>query len=305
MTPHVTVGMDESPESLAAALWAAEEASLLDVPLHLIHVEEWPVTAEVPVLSAESLVERYGTLLHATADRVRDDRPGLDVTTEMARGRAPAELTDAANEAEVTVLGSRGLGGVVGFLIGSVSLAVVGRARRPVVLVRSGASSSGAGSDDAGSEDAGPGAADSGNVGSGIVLGVDIEQPCDPLLAFAFGEAARRDEELRILHSWSPSPAYGHTAILDPAVGSGLGRKATEGLAGMVRPWRSKFPAVRVTEQAVVGPAAAALVDASRSAGLLVVGRRSRRSPVGPHLGHVAHAVIHHSPAPVAVVPFE
>lgn len=41
MTPHVTVGMDESPESLAAALWAAEEASLLDVPLHLIHVEEW------------------------------------------------------------------------------------------------------------------------------------------------------------------------------------------------------------------------------------------------------------------------
>ncbi|MEV4876825.1 universal stress protein [Streptomyces cyaneofuscatus] len=296
MTPHVTVGMDESPESLAAALWAAEEAALLDVPLHLIHVEEWPVTAEVPVLSAESLVERYETLLRATADRVRSERPGLDVTTEMARGRAPAELTAAANEAEVTVLGSRGLGGVVGFLIGSVSLAVVGRARRPVVLVRSGSPSSGAGSGDPGSG--------SGS-GSGIVLGVDIEQPCDPLLAFAFGEAARRDEELRVLHSWSPSPAYGYTAILDPAVGSGLGRKAAEGLAGMLRPWRSKFPAVRVTEQAVVGPAAAALVDASRSAGLLVVGRRSRRSPVGPHLGHVAHAVIHHSPAPVAVVPFE
>ncbi|MFD3742801.1 universal stress protein UspA [Streptomyces sp. CB00316] len=290
MTPHVTVGMDESPESLAAALWAAEEASLLDVPLHLMHVEEWPVTAEVPVLSAESLVERYETLLRATAERVRSERPGLDVTTQMARGRAPAELTAAANEAEVTVLGSRGLGGVVGFLIGSVSLAVVGRARRPVVLVRSGSPSSGTGS---------------GDTGSGIVLGVDIEQPCDPLLAFAFGEAARRDEELRIVHSWSPSPAYGYTAILDPGVGSGLGRKAAEGLAGMVRPWRSKFPAVRVTEQAVVGPAAAALVEASRSAGLLVVGRRSRRSPVGPHLGHVAHAAIHHSPAPVAVVPFE
>lgn len=242
------------------------------------------------MLSAESLVERYWTLLRATADRVRDDRPGLDVTTEMARGRAPAELTAAANEAEVTVLGSRGLGGVVGFLIGSVSLAVVGRARRPVVLVRSGSASSGAGS---------------GDPGSGIVLGVDIEQPCDPLLAFACGEAVRRDEELRIVHSWSPSPAYGYTAILDPGVGSGLGRRAAEELAEMVRPWRSKFPAVRVTEQAVVGPAAAALVDASRSAGLLVVGRRSRRSPVGPHLGHVAHAAIHHSPAPVAVVPFE
>ncbi|MFF6909092.1 universal stress protein [Streptomyces sp. NPDC012389] len=293
MTAHVTVGMDESPESLAAALWAAEEASLLGVGLRLIHVEEWPVTAEVPVLSAESLVERYETLLRATADRVRSERPGLDVTTEMARGRAPAELTAAANESEVTVLGSRGLGGVVGFLIGSVSLAVVGRARRPVVLVRSPA--------------AGPPASAAGadGAGSGIVLGVDIDSPCDPLLAFAFGEAARRDVELRVLHSWSPSPAFGYTAILDPGVGSGLGRKAADGLAEMLRPWRSKFPAVRVTERVSVGPAAAELVDASRSAGLLVVGRRSRRSPVGPHLGHVAHAVIHHSPAPVAVVPFE
>ncbi|AGK75409.1 Stress-inducible protein [Streptomyces microflavus DSM 40593] len=290
MTPQVTVGMDESPESLAAALWAAEEASLLDVPLHLVHVEEWPVTAEVPVLSAESLVERYESLLHATADRVRQGRPGLDVVTEMARGRAPGVLTAAANESEVTVLGSRGLGGVVGFLIGSVSLAVVGRARRPVVLVRSDSSSSGA---------------DAGSTRAGIVLGVDTEQPCDPLLAFAFGEAARRNEELRVVHSWSPPPAYGYSAVLDPSLGSGLGRQATEGLAEMVRPWRHKFPAVRVTEQAVAGPAAAELVDASRSAGLLVVGRRSRRSPVGPHLGHVAHAVIHHSPAPVAVVPFE
>ncbi|MFJ5737986.1 universal stress protein [Streptomyces microflavus] len=290
MTPQVTVGMDESPESLAAALWAAEEASLLDVPLHLVHVEEWPVTAEVPVLSAESLVERYESLLHATADRVRQGRPGLDVVTEMARGRAPGVLTAAANESEVTVLGSRGLGGVVGFLIGSVSLAVVGRARRPVVLVRSDSSSSGA---------------DVGSTRAGIVLGVDTEQPCDPLLAFAFGEAARRNEELRVVHSWSPPPAYGYSAVLDPSLGSGLGRQAAEGLAAMVRPWRHKVPAVRVTERAVAGPAAAELVDASRSAGLLVVGRRSRRSPVGPHLGHVAHAVIHHSPAPVAVVPFE
>lgn len=296
MTPHDTVGMDESPESLAAALWAAEEAALLGVPLRLVHVEKWPVTAEVPVLSAASPVERYGSLLPATADRVRDDHPGLDVTTEMARGRAPAELTAAADESEVTVLGSRGLGGVVGFLIGSVSLAVVGRARRPVVLVRSGPSPSGV---------RGTGGDDPGGARSGIVLGVDIDQPCDPLLAFAFGEAARRDEELRIVHSWSPPPAYGCSAVLDPGVGSGLGRKAADGLAGMVRPWRSRFPAVRVTERAVAGSAAAELVDVDRSTALLVVGRRSRRSPVGPHLGHVAHAAIHHSPAPVAVVPFE
>ncbi|MFS4095412.1 universal stress protein [Streptomyces sp. AF1A] len=47
------------------------------------------------------------------------------------------------------------------------------------------------------------------------------------------------------------------------------------------------------------------IVDASREASLLVVGRRTRTSPLGTHVGHVAHAVLHHAPAPVAVVPHD
>ncbi|MFI9004260.1 universal stress protein [Streptomyces sp. NPDC053541] len=52
-----------------------------------------------------------------------------------------------------------------------------------------------------------------------------------------------------------------------------------------------------------MGPAAYHLVEASQDADLVIVGRRTRRVPVGPHLGHVAHAVIHHGRAPVVVVP--
>ncbi|WP_373302793.1 universal stress protein [Streptomyces litmocidini] len=52
-----------------------------------------------------------------------------------------------------------------------------------------------------------------------------------------------------------------------------------------------------------LGPPAYQPVEASRDARLVVVGRRSRRVPLGARLGHVAHAVIHHGPAPVAVVP--
>lgn len=44
------------------------------------------------------------------------------------------------------------------------------------------------------------------------------------------------------------------------------------------------------------------LVDASRKASLVVVGRKIRRSPIGAHIGPVTHAVLHHSTAPVAVV---
>ncbi|NEC17794.1 universal stress protein [Streptomyces parvus] len=293
MTRHVTVGLDESPESRAAALWAAREAAQRGAALRLMHVEEWPITPEIPLTSTQSLVERYETLLRETADLARRDRPGLEVTTELVRGRAVEELTRAANEAEVTVLGSRGLGGVVGFLVGSVSLGVIGKVRRPVVLVRR-------------PEETDATASAEAPIGTGdrIVLGVDLDHPCDALLSFAFGQADRGNAALQVVHSWAPPPSYGYAAILDPGVGSGLGQRAAEGLTDLLRPWRAEFPRVEVTERAVMGPAADELLRASRGAGLVVVGRRGSRA-LGFHIGHVAHAVIHHSAAPVAVVPFE
>jgi nucleotide-binding universal stress UspA family protein len=293
MTPHVTAGVDGSPESLAAAQWAAREAVLRDVPLHLVHVEAWPV-APVPLAYTPSTDVWSENLLRDSADLVRKDRPGLEVVTEHARGRAQDKLTDAANEADLTVLGSRGLGGIVGFLIGSVSLAVVAAATQPVVLVRS---------ESATQTPSAPPTTEHGS--GGIVLGLDIYHPCDPLIAFAFGEAARSRETLCVLHSWALPASYRYAALTDPGIDLELGRHASEGLAELLRPWRPRFPGVQVTEKAVAGVAADELLHAARGAHLVIVGRQRHRPPLGPHLGHVAHAVIHHNAAPVAVVPFE
>lgn len=60
-----------------------------------------------------------------------------------------------------------------------------------------------------------------------------------------------------------------------------------------------------MTEQLVAGGPAHHLVEAASGAGLLVVGRRNRGSGIGTHLGSVAHAVMHHAAAPVAVVPHD
>lgn len=58
--------------------------------------------------------------------------------------------------------------------------------------------------------------------------------------------------------------------------------------------------------QAVIGGAAPPhMVDASREAGLVVVGRRNRSASVGAHIGPVTQAVLHHSTAPVAVIPHD
>ncbi|MFI8521220.1 universal stress protein [Streptomyces sp. NPDC085481] len=283
MTPQVTVGLDGSKESLAAVGWAAAEAVLREVPLRLVHVEEWPNTPEAPLPYARTLAERAESLLRKEADRARKDHPGLEVLTERARGRAAEELTAAANEADLTVLGSRGLGGVRGFIVGSVSLAVVGAARQPVVLVR-------AEEDHSAPE-------------GGIVVGVDIYHPCEALLAFSFNEAARRGMPLRFLHSWTLPASYGYAAVMDPGIGEEPGDHLLGGLDDLLEPWQMRYAGVDVAAPAVMGSAAYQLVEASQTAQLVIVGRRSRKVPLGAHLGHVTHAVIHHSPAPVAVVP--
>ncbi|MFG3490562.1 universal stress protein [Streptomyces sp. NPDC047972] len=283
MTAQVTVGLDGSEESLAAVGWAARAAVLREEPLRLVHVEEWPNTAEVPLPYARAMAERSEDLLRDETDRVRKDHPGLEVLTERARGRAADELTAAANEAELTVLGSRGLGGFRGFFVGSVSLAVVGAARRPVVLVRA---------------EGAPGAPE-----GGIVVGVDIHHPCEALLAFSFAEAARRGLPLRFLHSWTLPASYGYAAVVDPGIGEELGGRLLRGLDDLLEPWRKRYAGVDVAAKAVVGSPAYQLTEASRTAQLVVVGRRNRKVPLCAHLGHVTHAVIHHSPAPVAVVP--
>ncbi|MEU5825605.1 MULTISPECIES: universal stress protein [Streptomyces] len=283
MTAQVIAGLDGSDESLAAAEWAADEARLRQVPLALVHIDELPANPEIPLAQISEAAEHAEELLRATAQRLRAEHAALEVSVTQTKGRAAEELTAAANTADLTVLGSRGLGRMSGFLAGSVSLGVIGSALNPVVLVRA--------QDDR--------SAPSG----GMVVGIDIDRASDALLAFAFAEAARRRLPLRFLHSWTLPASYGYAALMDPALGVDQSEHLTRTMLELLEPWRRRYPEVEATAKAVVGSPASQMVEASRDAELVVVGRRSRRLPLGPHLGHVAQAVIHHSPAPVAVVP--
>lgn len=64
-----------------------------------------------------------------------------------------------------------------------------------------------------------------------------------------------------------------------------------------------QFPDVAVRVHTVSGPAAAALVEASRSADVLVVGARRQGDPLGMRMGPVTHAVLHHAHCPVVLIP--
>ncbi|MFE7378848.1 universal stress protein [Streptomyces zhihengii] len=140
MPRHVTAGVDSSPESLAAAHWAAREAALRDARLLLVHVEEWPLPLAVaaPTIDRDDHRRWAHRLLDAAAAEVRVRHPDAEVTTRLLSGRPPAALAVEAAGSELLVLGSRGLDTVAGALMGSVGTAVIGATEVPVVVVRAG-----------------------------------------------------------------------------------------------------------------------------------------------------------------------
>ncbi|MGI5452118.1 universal stress protein [Streptomyces sp. CA-249302] len=301
----ITVGLDGSPQSLAAVDWAAREAERRGADLRLVHGWEqlpyaYPALAGMPAPGAIDTQRTWSEkLLRETLSRFAERHPALRIVAEQSGDQPVAALLDAAADADLLVLGSRGLGAVAGFLVGSVALGVVARAELPVVLVRAGEQA-----EDEHLPDA-TGSAATTTPHREVVLGLDLEHPDEAVVGFAFEAAQRRATGLRVVHGWSLPTAYGYGAAMDAGLDEELAEEVRERLTEVLEPWREKFPGVAVREQAVVGSAGRHLVHASHDAALVVVGRRNRRTPVGGHIGPVTHAVLHHAAAPVAVVPHD
>ncbi|MEO3754662.1 universal stress protein [Streptomyces sp. B6B3] len=293
MSRTLTAGLDNTPESLAAADWAAREAERRDLPLRLVHVHQPALRGPMPYPLPEERPEQLKETLEEAATDLRRRHPAVTITTEEIVGDPAKTLaalagdsTDSDEDAdtELLVLGSRGLGGLVGYLLGSVSLPTISHARRPVVAVRA-------------SERA---AADSGDV----LLGLDPKRPSDDVIAFAFDAAERRAATLRVVHGWTPSPRLGYAPEqFAPGLMDALQAEHVEALAATLRPWREARPQARVVEQVSQGSPAHQLVQAAASASLVVLGRRARHTPLTPRIGPITHALLHHSPTPVAVIP--
>jgi nucleotide-binding universal stress UspA family protein len=298
MTRTVVAAIDGSPASRAAAGWAAREAELRELPLKLVKAwEPLPDRLAAATGSGPATLEHWsGRVLRAVAEEITGRHPGLEVTEELVPGRPAEALPEAAAEAELLVLGSRGLGRLGGFLVGSVGQAVVASSRTPVVLVRAGE----------GAADARPPAdlAD-GPAARHVVLGIDTERPGDAVTSFAFEEAARRGAALHVVQSWALPPYTVHAVATSADLYEQYTSEMAALLTGTLAPWREKFPTVEVVEVSRTGGAADHLLDASAGASLVVVGRRIRRGVLGVHIGPVTHAVLHHAAVPVAVVAHE
>ncbi|SOB86292.1 universal stress protein [Streptomyces sp. 1331.2] len=282
MTGSVVVGFDGSPESLAATEWAAREAERRGLRLDVLQAWPWP---KRDVVGSDQSHRHALARLTGREAELRALVTGLEVAGCAVSADPVEALEEAARSAAVLVLGSRGLGTLRGFLVGSVSQEVLRRAVCPVVLVR----------------------AEAGEAAGPVTVGLDLARPADPVLAFAFEAAALRSAPLRVVHVWSPPAGTEHLSY--GAIGGLEGEVSAHERADLseaLESWRARHPEVQVTADLVRGKAAVELVDAAATARLLVVGRRlHHRMPLlHHHLGPVAHAAIHHAHCPVAVVPY-
>ncbi|MFE9484271.1 universal stress protein [Streptomyces spororaveus] len=289
MKHTLVVGVDGSPESRAAADWAAREAVRRDLPLRVVHAWLWQPLALPLVQDRDTEARRAEDILREAEGELTHRYPELTVTAEVLSDAAVPALLHAGKGAELLVLGTRGHSALVGFLLGSYGQQVIAAAECPVVSVRSAH----------GRPVAVP---EEGEVVVGQQGGVEESAE---VLRIAFEAAAGRKAPLRAVRVWSLPPVYGYSPgsmwIADQF--GGLEQYEKAALEQALEPWRLRYPEVDVVEHVERGSAGHVLLTASSDAQLLVVGRRIRESSVGAHIGSVAHAVLHHSACPVAVVP--
>jgi nucleotide-binding universal stress UspA family protein len=137
----IVVGLDGSKPSGEALAWAAGEARLRGAFLKVVrawHVPSFAYGPYAPPPPAEDFRKNALALLDEQVDEVLGTEHGVPVVREVREGPAAEVIVEASAGAEMIVVGSRGLGGFSGLLLGSVSAQVAHHARCPVVIWRDG-----------------------------------------------------------------------------------------------------------------------------------------------------------------------
>jgi len=287
---RVVVGYDGSESSMAAARWAAGEAQRRGRGLVLVHSLLPPATTGGLGVGLPPNLDLIEQLEAGVRDEVAAFAQGLGkefgvepVESTVQVGAPSSVLLEASETAALVVVGSRGRGGFTGLLLGSVGAQVAAHSACPVAVIR---------------QSAPEGA-------TTIVVGIDGSPGGESALRFAFDEASRHGWTVQAVHAWDV-PAYdllivpnGPVPVAMEDVADEEVRLTAEALSGI----RDDYPDVDVVEHLVRAPTVQALLDASASAAMIVVGTHGHGPTMGALLGSVSNSLLHKSQIPVVVVP--
>ena len=278
----IVVGVDESSGAADALRWAAEERRLHECSLTAVLC--WTYLDQHQREPGQPFDPAYGDdAAHRALDAILDDVLG-DVPSRVERRTVndhPTHgLLEAAIEADLLVVGARGLGGFRELTLGSISQQCLHHATIPVAIVRAPAPESAA----------------------GVVVGIDGSDASRLALEWALEEGRRRQEPVTIVHAWTP-PIVG--GIYIPAAAYDLeafetsAREVLDAAVDAADTTGLRFP---VEHRIVRGPAGPAIVELAAGATVVVVGSRGRGGFTGLLLGSVSGHVVHHASCPVVVL---
>jgi nucleotide-binding universal stress UspA family protein len=138
--PEIVVGVDGSPESRDALRWAFNYACSVDGTLRVIYAWEPPTVANLnlpPIrMNWEPLVEHARAVPGEIVREVLGERANGRVIPMLVKGGAAQALVDASRHADLLVVGSQGLGGLKGMILGSIGHHCAAHAECPVVIYR-------------------------------------------------------------------------------------------------------------------------------------------------------------------------
>lgn len=280
----VVVGVDGSTESLAAIHLGVAEARRLARGLKLVHVvPSYTATPPAPmmVLPPDDLIQVGRSILDKAAAHARSAAPDLAIEVELRRGKRYHELSEAAADAPLLVVGRDSRPAMDRLLFGNTATSVASRAACPVVSV--------------------PPDWDPLERQDVVVVGVKSPSHAEELMADAFAVASDRGARLLLLHAWKLASGY-DDIVADRVSVQEWNERGTDELERILAPWREAYPDVAVETRVEHDYAADALQRASRHADMLILVRRAHGVPA-MHLGGTARAVLRTASCPVRVVP--
>ncbi|WP_181312067.1 universal stress protein [Nocardioides campestrisoli] len=279
MPGSVLVGVTGRGENTQALRFALEEARRLGTGVTLVHaVAPAPPTPPGAVLVTfeDDWTELGRTIVAEVAAEAEELAGDVPVSSVVGYGAAGALLSDLSRDAVRVVLQHQHVHRMVRLVTGSTSARVAAQAHCPVISVPAGHEAEPESSGD-------------------VVAGVHDDGGPAEVVKAAVAEAELHGWRTRLLHAWHLPGAYDD--LLEPE--GAWARAALENLRHSSQDHAGADLEVEVVHE---WPADA-LVERSKTASLVVVGRHGRRGPISPRLGSRARAVLANSHCPVMVVP--
>lgn len=293
---EIVVGVDGSEQSLGALRWAAREAHRRNAPLHIVTAYSMPLfvgstfDAGYAAIDEAALNRAVRELVRDAAEHVADLDVAVRSTAEA--GDPSGVLVELSRTAQLLVLGSRGRGGLLGRLLGSVSTAVPAHSHCPVGIIPL---------PWAKEHQLDRDISDARAFVEGVAVGSDGSEHSSVAMLRAAEEAQLLGVPLTVVCAVPPM-AGAASWMPTPVDFEDIYREITDALNASVRWLRGHFPELQIMPELLDGSPIDVLVGQSKLNRLVVMGTRGRGGFAGMLLGSTSQGVLHNSGGPVMII---